>query len=665
MTDYTIDQLINIQRLEKLLEAHTQLSGIACGLMDNDGNIIVGVGLQQICTQYLWEHPDSFARCWRNDPEIKQELHTFNGDLFECRCKNGMINTAMPIVIEGNRLGVFFSGQFFYADELPELDLFRQQAEELGFETEAYLAAVRQTPLFDRMHVDTTMRFLHQLVQLLAENGYTNLMRLREQEEQKRIEIQLYKQAEFQQTLLNCIGMVGTLVMIIENARIIYIANRELVYSFGYTDSELDAHPLLTDIIHPDERERIMEYYRCRLSGKTAPVNYEAGLVTKTGERRDYEIAVVMLPNTVPQRIIIVGKDITERKRILSKLAAQEQQFRALAEHSPDNIVRYDTDCRMISLNPKSEKTLGLSATDLLGKTPTEKPPWDDRYKYQETLQKVLSTSIDNEIDVVFPDTDRGIRHHNIRFVAELASDGTVSGVLAIGRDITERKQMEADLAMRETQFRTLAEHLPDNIVRYDKQCRAIYVNPEMERTLGYLAAQITGKTPLEYVGENAREYQNLIQQVLATGDPAEIDLVVPDVSKGMRNHNIRFISERDAEGAISGVLAIGLDITERKQTEQKLYEKQQRLHDMALELTISEERERRRIAVNLHDNLGQDLVLTRIKLGDLTKTDLSPDQSILVNQIKRSTDTAIKQIRSLKMAGTQDGNRLPPANYL
>lgn len=94
MNNYTIDQLINIQQLKQLLETHVQISGIPCGLMDNDANIIVGVGLQQVCTQYLWEHPGSFARCWRNDPEIKQALENFTGDLFECRCQNYIKKTA-------------------------------------------------------------------------------------------------------------------------------------------------------------------------------------------------------------------------------------------------------------------------------------------------------------------------------------------------------------------------------------------------------------------------------------------------------------------------------------------------------------------------------------------------------------------------------------------
>lgn len=66
------------------------------------------------------------------------------------------------------------------------------------------------------------------------------------------------------------------------------------------------------------------------------------------------------------------------------------------------------------------------------------------------------------------------------------------------------------------------------------------------------------------------------------------------------------------------------------------------------LELTLSEGRERRRIAVDLHDTLGQDLTLTRMKLGTLYKTQLSAEQGTLISDIKGLTEGAINRVRSL-----------------
>ncbi|SJZ48102.1 PAS domain S-box-containing protein [Trichlorobacter thiogenes] len=728
MNNYTIDQLINIQQIKQLLETHVQISGIPCGLMDNDANIIVGVGLQQVCTQYLWEHPGSFARCWRNDPEIKQALENFTGDLFECRCQNGMINIAMPIIVDREHLGVFFSGQFFYDDQQPDLAWFQQQAKELDFDPESYLAAVRQVPLFSRTYVDNTMRFLHQLVQLLAETGYTNLQRQRELEERRQQEL-LFRESE--------------------------------------------------------------------------------------------------------------------------------KKFRTLAENSPDNIARYDTGCRMIYVNPRLAQTLGIPVTDLLGKTPLGKTTDGERYEYQEKIEQVLVTGENAEIDIILPDSGEGKRHHNIRFVAERGTDGAISGVLAIGRDITERKQAEQERLAnlhflscmerinRAIQLSTDLEQMMSDVldvVLSIFDCDRAYLlypcDPDakswqipMERTtVGYpgskdvelaaasndwiakklrlllysngalrlgigtpfplsgdlvdqlgikniLATAIYPKVnqPWEFgihqcthirtwspaekhlfqeIGrrltdgmtslliqrnlqeserryrmvfenspvsiweedfsgiklffnqlraegiDNLEEYldlhpeqisicaalvkvinvnqatlalhgatdrQGLLEGLIKTFTPEslmtfrqellalwqgrtrmQLDSTVKTLSGELRQVTVYVSVCPGYEDTLGKCVVSLVDITDRKSAEQELREKQQHLNDLLLELTLSEERERRRIAVDLHDTLGQDLTLTRMKLGTLHKTPLSSDQGTLVSDIKLLTDSSINRVRSL-----------------
>jgi len=122
-------------------------------------------------------------------------------------------------------------------------------------------------------------------------------------------------------------------LMMIENGRVIYVGNRELARQFGYTDAELDAHPALLDIIHPQDREWVADNYRRRLAGEDVPTIYQVGLVTRDGKRRDFEIAIAIVPDTAPVRMVTIGIDITERKRIEDEQNAREMEYRKKIHH--------------------------------------------------------------------------------------------------------------------------------------------------------------------------------------------------------------------------------------------------------------------------------------------------------------------------------------------
>ena len=254
MSDYSLDQLIHIEQVRQLLESHHRISGMACGLMDNEEVIIVAAGLQEICTRFHWDNPESFARCWRSDPNIKADLHSFTGDMYECRCQNGMVNIAMPVIVGGRRLAAFFTGQFFYDDAPPDREHFIAQAEELGFERDAYLETLGRTPVFSREHVRDNLRFLHQLVQLLAETGHANLERLRHLEEQRRMEHELL--------LLNRAVDVSSEALFLMNVqgRFIYV-NDTACRSLGYNRDEfLAMTPLDIDPdIKPGEFGKLLD----------------------------------------------------------------------------------------------------------------------------------------------------------------------------------------------------------------------------------------------------------------------------------------------------------------------------------------------------------------------------------------------------------------------
>jgi PAS domain S-box-containing protein len=123
-------------------------------------------------------------------------------------------------------------------------------------------------------------------------------------------------------------------------------------------------------------------------------------------------------------------------------------------------------------------------------------------------------------------------------------------------------------------EFRILVENSPDAIVRYDRQCRRIYVNPVVERIAGKPAALLIGKTPVEaFVGspEIGAQILAAVAQVFNQVAAQEIEISWMAQDGGMRYSQARFVPEYDPAGEVKSVLGITRDITTLRKTEAQL----------------------------------------------------------------------------------------------
>jgi len=130
--------------------------------------------------------------------------------------------------------------------------------------------------------------------------------------------------------------------------------------------------------------------------------------------------------------------------------------------------------------------------------------------------------------------------------------------------EIGERQRAEAALRDSERQYRSLVENTPDTIVRYDRNCRCLYANPNMIKELGGEAERILNRTLAEFPGGNpAIEYQARIGQVFADGRPTDFEWSWQSAEDRQLVSYIRLTPEFDADDGVASVLAVGRDITE------------------------------------------------------------------------------------------------------
>ncbi|MCK5010763.1 MAG: ATP-binding protein, partial [Deltaproteobacteria bacterium] len=104
----------------------------------------------------------------------------------------------------------------------------------------------------------------------------------------------------------------------------------------------------------------------------------------------------------------------------------------------------------------------------------------------------------------------------------------------------------------------------------------------------------------------------------------------------------------KDEAGNTIGSVGSIRDITERKQAEEKLIEYQNRLKSLASQLTLAEEKDRRRFATYLHDQVGQALFISKLKLGTIKEQASSTDITESLEEIINIIEQTIKETRTL-----------------
>ncbi len=333
--------------------------------------------------------------------------------------------------------------------------------------------------------------------------------------------------------------------------------------------------------VHPDDRAFSDEISKQAQRGER-PYNTEFRVVWPDNSVHYLKAygQFVWGENGQPIRMTGINYDITERKQEQESLTL----FRTLIDHTNDAIEVIDLEMgRFLDANEQAYHSLGYTREEFLTLTVPEIDPLVTAQSIKEILEELRrSGSLTYESQHRRKDGSVFPVEINATYI-RLDRDY----VLTVARDITEHKRMVEALAAQEREFRTLAENSPDNIARYDVNCRTVYVNPSLEKALGRPASEMLGPTPAEAaLIDQFTEYHEKIAQVLETGEEAEIDLVMPDRGEGARYHNIRFVAERGADGAITGVLAIGRDVTERKQAEEEIQKMNQELEQRVAKRT-------------------------------------------------------------------------------
>ncbi len=226
---------------------------------------------------------------------------------------------------------------------------------------------------------------------------------------------------------------------------------------------------------------------------------------------------------------------------------------------------------------------------------------------------------------------------------------GNVSVILEIVRDITAQTKAEKALKESEKRYKTLVENLPALICRFKRDGTLTYANQYYCDYFGIGKESWIGKDFFGFIPEKDRKQVRKKYESLSKESPlVTYEHQVFDAQGNVRWHQWTDQAIFDDTGNLVEYQSIGLDITERKEMQIKLSESVQKLRLLSWILVNSQERERTRIARELHDQLGPDLASLKIKVRQLGQA-AQPEEVELereFNDILRYITKIIENVR-------------------
>ena len=165
-----LTDIFNIDLLQELQDSFFLSNGISIGISDKNGVAITKhCSCNPFCSEYTKKSAEGLKRCQECDKH-GSALAAEKGRPVLYNCHAGMLEFAVPIVVEGHTLGAFHGGQ---VTERP-LDeaVIRQLAADLDLDEEEYLEAARKTPIVDREYMENSAAFLHTVGNIISHISY-------------------------------------------------------------------------------------------------------------------------------------------------------------------------------------------------------------------------------------------------------------------------------------------------------------------------------------------------------------------------------------------------------------------------------------------------------------------------------------------------------------
>jgi len=263
--------MLSEQKMSALMCDFSALIGVSIGIIDLDANVLVSSKWSKICLDFHRKNTESCARCIESDTELANKLE--EGEQFAMyHCKNGLVDCASPIVIEGEHIANLVIGQFLLHS--PDKEFFRLQAEQFGFDLGDYMSALEEVPIMQEEKIPSIMSYLRNFAELIASIGLDRYNTAEaERQNRERLEFLIQERTqELNKTIevlkeAQSVGHVGHWEL---DLRLNHLSWSDEIYRiFGLDPQSFGAtYEAFLERVYPDDRDKVNEAYTSSLREK-------------------------------------------------------------------------------------------------------------------------------------------------------------------------------------------------------------------------------------------------------------------------------------------------------------------------------------------------------------------------------------------------------------
>jgi len=587
LINYSLEELIDVRKFQEMLDSLNEVFSLTTALLDKESKVLIASGWQDVCTKYHRVNPVIKEKCWESDGYIFKCLNEGNSTV-TYKCPMGLVDSATPVVIDGKHVGNFFIGQFFL--EEPDLDCFRNQAEEYGFDKEDYLSAVAKVPIFTPDQLSRNLAFVRNLTEFIAEAGLERL---------KIIESEHRFQAIFD-SVNDAIFLLDA-----ETGEIVGV-NAAMTDMFGFTRDEARQISVgtISSGVAPFTDEEALGHLRGTVEGDQQIFEWHAR--RKDGVLFWSEMSMRKAHIASRELVVATVRDISERKRVEEELRTSEYRWKFALEGSGQGVWDWNLLSGEVQYSKLYREMLGYSEAEF----PNRLEEWEKRVHPKDKASALEEHRLHFENE-----TPAYVTEHRLR-----CKDGTWKWVLSRGMvfsrdaegkplrmigthtDITERKSAEETIRRLNADLSATLQAIPDPLYEVDRNGTYLNVWAQNPDLLAQKNELLLGRTVAEVLAPDAAEIAlSVIREADAKGYSygKVISIDFPD---GTRWFEQSVSKKAGTDGPDASFIVLARDITERRRMEDALAAREQEFRAMienAPDPIFRYDRECNRIYVN------------------------------------------------------------------